>query len=361
MRLRLPSEMALKSITGVIQLPSFWASRTAGNGTSSASNITLGAQNQKVCVVMQASKGATISKVHFFLATVTDGSDVDVRIETVSATDGNPTGTLWAANTNVVITIADTDDNSWKQAALTAGAVVNQGDIFAVVINIQDALGISIQFGGILEYDFGFPYVVSDTGGGFVKRGECLRMLIEFGDGTFQALTYAGMCANAAPTTFNSGSNPDEIGNLITLPIPCRVVGFWAWLSLLANATVLLYDNAGTVLTSLALDSDQVQAASTDANLFGFFPTSVVLTADQSVRLTVRPDTTSNVSLDAALVAAGAHMGAFSFGTGIARTHRTDGGAWTQDALTRHQIGFLVDQLDDGVGTGAGIAHIIGG
>lgn len=344
-------------------IPSFWATDSADNATQSASNITLNAQDEKAAAILQASKSATISVVLFRTSTVTTGSDIDVRIETVSATDGNPTGTLWGTNTNVVVTVADTDDNVWKTATLTAGAVVAQGDLFAVVLHATSAAP-NLLINGLTEFDAGLPYTTSQDAAVWTKRGEVLVMVIKFSDNTYQSIHYFGLAPQANGISFNSGSNPDEIGNKITLPFPCRVVGFWAWCSINENATVLLYDSSSNVLTSRLFDANQTTEG-VDDSIIGFFPDAITLTANTVYRLTFRPETTTNIVLDESRFPDADSMGELPFGANIIRTDRTDAGAWTDTTTMRILMGLLVDQLDDGAGGSSGAyggpSRIIGG
>ena len=63
-------------------------------------NRTSEAANEQAAGVFQAPFTGTIDKVIFATGTVATGGTVDVRLETVSIANGDPTGTLLGTNSN---------------------------------------------------------------------------------------------------------------------------------------------------------------------------------------------------------------------------------------------------------------------
>lgn len=310
------------------------------------------AASEKAAFIVQAPKTGTISKVLFRTGTVTTGATVDVRLETVSTTDGNPTGTLLGTDSNGSQVIADTDDNTVFTTSLTTGPSVTRGDIFAVVI-----VNPSVDFGNmqIVGFQSGsaggaggrhgiFPY--SDLFTTAWTKSTILPVCaFEYSDGTYEEIKGVYPMATVAVTSFNSGSLPDEIGIIFQLPMTVTVYGAWILTGAGANATVKLYDSDGsTVLASYTIDSD-LRGGTSGRCYFVTFSSNVTLTKDTNYRLTLVPDTTTSITLSRFTVNAAAVMDAFPGGQNIYQTERTDAGAWTNTTTERPLMGLLINQL----------------
>ena len=90
--------MAFQTIPGGLAIPV-----PPNSGTSSTTFGTpmlLNAASEEAAGVLYAPKTGTISKIGFLTGTVTTGDTVDARMETVSAANGDPTGTLLGTNSN---------------------------------------------------------------------------------------------------------------------------------------------------------------------------------------------------------------------------------------------------------------------
>src|SRR5688572_2287311 len=100
--------MALQSLHG----GGFFYPRMIGatGAVAPVVSLTLDASGEKIGWVLQAAATGAIDAIWFRTGTVTTGDTVDVRIETVDPSTGLPTGTLWSANTNVSVVIANGDD-----------------------------------------------------------------------------------------------------------------------------------------------------------------------------------------------------------------------------------------------------------
>jgi hypothetical protein len=80
------AEATMRTIEGFFMVPSPWGMPSSG---ATFDYVTLSVSD-KCAYVFRAPKSGTISKVGFRTGTVGTGGTVDVRLETVSATDGNP-------------------------------------------------------------------------------------------------------------------------------------------------------------------------------------------------------------------------------------------------------------------------------
>src|SRR3990172_7441976 len=92
---------------------------------------TVDANTEAGAAIFQISKSGNIKKAYFAVTTLTASGDVEVRLETVSGTNGNPTGTLYHANATVTITVSATGEQT---ATFATAFAVTQGDVVALVV-----------------------------------------------------------------------------------------------------------------------------------------------------------------------------------------------------------------------------------
>jgi hypothetical protein len=322
-----------------------------GAATLTFGNLLIDAADEKAAFIVQAPKTGTISKIGFRTGTVTLGATVDVRLETVDATTGTPSGTLWAANTNALQLILATDDNAWFLPTLIAGASVTKGDVLAVVIanpavsfgtlNVATIISTAI----IAE----FPYNALYTGT-WAKGVAAPVLALEYSDGSYEEILGAFPWSAISETAYNSGSTPDERGLRFNFPFPVQVAGFWAWLVWAEDCTVKLYDyDDSTVLLSLSVDKDnQSNPATKQRNLF-YFSSKVSLLPDKSYILSLLPSTTTNATLNQFSVNTAAIMDGMDGGQNCHLATRTDAGSWTFTTTQRPLMGLIIDAFDNGV------------
>jgi len=323
--------------------------------------LTIDAAGEKVGAVVQATATATIRKVGFRVHTVTSSGDVNVRLETVDAATGLPTGTLLHASADVTVTISST---GWKTADFgsgNGGAVTRGSTIFAVVIQDDAASAPNIQ---ISYYDdetlVAFPYVVSYISSwGKVTTGSP-NIALEFADGTYMVLPTSGVLESSITTAvFSNASTPDHRGLRFKNPFNCRVAGAWIWTDFDGNADIELYDSDGTTVLQTASIDDDVRNF-TDGRVYPiWFDGSEELTIDTFYRVVVAPTTTTSVRYYEIGIDSTAIMDSRQGGQNFHATSKKDAG-WTDDTTAVPTIGLIIDQLDDGAGGGGGVAHLAG-
>jgi hypothetical protein len=344
--------MTLQSTMGGLIVPQIWS---RGGTTAHASHL-LDAADEKLAWIFQAPKTGTIDRLSFRTVAITTGGNVDLRLETVDATTGDPSGTLQATNTNVAVTVADSDDNVWKEGTLTAGASVTKGDLLALVAVAPSGFtGNLASMGNIADYGAGwqFPYMDHQTSGTWAKTGEAACMLVRYSDGTYPPIGTipALSITNGA---FNSGSSPDERGLYFQVPWPCRLSGVIMMSTFAGGGTIKVYDSDGsTVLTSLVRDPDQSATANTGPGRY-LFPTSVNLLANTNYRITLLPASVTDNTLTTITVHDAAMLDALDGGKNFYLTTRENAGAWSQTTTQRPFIHLLLDAFDDATGSGGG-------
>lgn len=318
--------------------------------------ILIDAAGEKAGFVFEVPKTGTISKVGFRTNSVTTAQTLRVSLQTVGATDGHPTGTLYGGST--AGTQASPASNTFYLVTLGTGASATIGDVVAAVIEFDATVG-NLFIDGLATAQAGgagvqFPYTRSYTTVWANESSMIPILAIEYSDGTYEYVGGAYPLATTFNTAFNSGSTPDERALKMNLPFSCRAIGFW-WYGILdlGDCDIVLYQGT-TALETRTLDKDFK-----GNNVQGFyrrrFPGSRVLSINTDYYLSIKPASTSDVTSFEATVNAAAMMDQFELGQKLTFASRTDAGAWTADTLRRPLIGLIIDQLDDGAGGAGGL------
>lgn len=358
--------MALVTLPTPFSLPIFFHNELScsayipNSGTWSVS-ILLDAAGEKAAFITKAPKMGNIAKIHFRTGTVTTATDTDVRVETVDIATGDPSGTLWGTNTNVIVPASSITSNNWIVATLTSPASVNKGDIFAITIAPTGTPNYNI-----LRYDTissNFPYVDHYTTL-WTKSNRLPILILEYSDGYMSTCEVGGALPSRQVRSFNANSTPDEVGNKFFLPFKYRLVGVSYHVEFLnGNPSIRVYVGS-TPYESIPIYPG-VEASTSPYYQTHLLTTPIVVDPNTTIRVTVTTDSTSTAAVETSYISISSHIDAFPFGTSITTTQRTDGGTFTDVNTSREFCTILIDQLDDGSGGGSGggsgLARIIGG
>lgn len=315
------------------------------SGPSFTSNL-INADTKKHAFILQAPKTGNIHKILFRSNTAATADTFDVRVETVDATTGDPSGTLWGTNTNATVNVNAA--GTVFTATLTADAAVTIGDIFAITW-VPTAGSVSVSFCMFNDVLSGFPYTDLYGGASWTKATSAPVVGIEYSDGTYHAMPGTFPFSALNTNTYNSGSTPDERGLKFQLPCPCTVSGFWVDMDNDGDLTVKLYDSDGsTVLQSLAIDKDLRANTNYSVQLYRFAATQALL-ANTYYRLTLVPGASNVTSADFDVPSAAA-LDQIGGGQNFHHTQRTDAGAWTDTTTKRPFMGLIVNGFDDATG-----------
>ena len=347
--------MALQTITGGVVYPGLRPLTQFMTGAAGEFSILLDATGEKAGYIFRAPRTGTIDRLGFRTKVVTTAQTLRVGLEGVDATTGFPNGTQYGGS--VVGTQAAPATDTFYEVTLGTGAAVTLGDYVAIVIQFDATVG-NLNLCG---YDYmggagnlHVPYGTHFTAA-WAKLNPIPAASVRYNDATYAGI---GLLPFRVPlnTTFNSGSTPDEIGNIFTLPGPMRCVGVNFWADLDQPTDIVLYAGDGsTVLTSLSFDPD-IRLGIVTGEFFGYWP-SVLLAKDTSYRLIYKPTTTTpSILVRSVSVVAAGMLDMCPGGTVWHKTSRTNAGAWTQDTLTRMLgLNLIIDQMDDGVGGAGGL------
>lgn len=352
--------MGLQTITGGAYLPNYWITSFAYSFSAMLLQSTTTIRTALIGIV---PKTGTLDTFEFCASFVSSPSDVKFSFQDVDAS-GNPDGTPDQYRVLAGGSLA----NGWVSPGLitsdgTDGGTkraVTAGDVLALVLEWDSTQSGEFWINRMSDGSNGLmpiPYALTHNGSAWTKTVTGYQSLIlKYNDGT-----YAGLSDITAPFTavntrsINTGSTPDEIGLLFSLPAPVRVGGAWVGAAGAATADldIVLYDSDGSsVLASFALDASLWPSPPTTAvQVVRWAP--VNLAASTSYRLVVKPTTANNVSLYTGTVSAAAITGALGGGTWH-RTERTDAGSWTETTTERPFMGLIVTALEEGTGGSAG-------
>lgn len=334
---------------GAAYVPMSWPT-----GQSGASSSTISAAGHQFAVLVQALSAGNIRKIRFRTSTVTTGATVRASIQGISGTTGDPDGTIAnSGNSSATVSVADTDDNTWKTTAdFTTDYTVANGDRFFVVLDFPSTPG-NMQIsrstaGGPNNFNYVDVYATSWT-----KTSSTANVLLEQSDGTFLPCIGIYPMLASSNVNFNSSSNPNQRALRFVYDVPVRLWGVWFWSNNFSgDAEFILYEGGGasdtTPLATTAEQDKDVKHSSSTQPCYFQFATPVDLTAGTVYRLALTPTTTTNVGYTAPNAAvSNASLAALGNGTEWYSSTR-NGGNWTDATDTPAAIFPVVSGADNG-------------
>lgn len=343
--------MALVSAGTTIYYPNPIAS--AFTTIPSPSSQTINTIGYGVACIFQPGIDDTITHVSFRTGSINAGT-LDIRIETVSATTGLPSGTLWATNTSASRVMLASDDNTYFEVALTAGAVVNKEDWVAIVIKAATTSVGSISLGTVGPSTSFGPYHGINTSGTWAVSGTINTAMIIPKFSSAGYIYMDGFCpfdGTGAARTFNNTSTPDVRGNKITVPYKCRVSGCHILADFDGDAAIKMFASDGaTLLASVSVDAE-IRASANAERINIKFDTAVDLDAGAVVYLVVEPSTATNISLYDLSFERSDLKGVYcANAVSVSAKDPTSSSDYTERALEINMIGLLISHIDDGSG-----------
>lgn len=344
--------MALVQLPQKIMYPD---SALCANGAPAFTNANINTIGYGVGFIFTVDVNDTITKIGFRTGSINAGT-LQVRVETVSATTGLNTGTLWGTNTNGTVAVVAADDNKWFEVTLTSPATVSIGDTVAVIVQ-ADTSSIGSMSSGSGQFNssgISFPTSILNNTGAWAIVQRWASISVCYGTSGYIPIN-GGMCFPASAYTsrvFNNTSTPDVYGNTITMPFSCTVSGCWVTADIDGDAVFKLYDTDGvSVLTSVSIDAD-IGATSNPTRTFLTFDSSVNLLAGNTYFLGIEPSTATSIttyectfnSSDIKKMIIDSSMETCS------AKDPSGTGDWTVDSASWSIMGLIISHIDDGSG-----------
>ena len=353
--------MALTDIGADLRLPCYSDAPISNNST------TLDADGEKAAYILQTKAALTLRKVGFYVSAWTQCTNgLTVRVETVDAATGDPSGTLWNSPTNTTYQDIAVGAVGYYEVTLAADAVIAAGTVFAIVIQFKTfATGnsLAVQLSATTGQSARFPYADAYAAAAWAKSAQTPLVYLE--DSAAAVVRLPGVWpphpSSSSSSAIGNDHSPDEYALLFRLPWAVRCSGFWASLDLDDDVTMkllscpnqadLTVQTGESTLATLTLDKD-LRGALTAGGHEYFWTTPVELAANTWYRLSWAPTSATHTTCYQRAVYAAAQMAALDFGVNMYECSRTDAGAWTLTPTRRPLFGLLVDQLDLAAGGG---------
>lgn len=316
----------------------------AGIVTGTNTAVTIDAAGEKAAFIFQAPQTGSITGCMIRLNAVTTGGNFDFRLETVSGTDGNPTGILAGTNTNVTVAMSVAGA---YEGTFTSPYSATRGELLAVVIVCGSPGAVQVM-SGRSSPSANFPYTSHyTTSWAKSSNNNVLCLAIEY-SGVYVKLGWSS-CSSTVTVNVNTGSVIDEYANRINFPFACRFVGFHSIMT--AGATgrdyqFTLYSSGGSNLASISPDPDIIQSIAAIRAVTYFVSTPVDLAANTDYYVALKPLTAGNITIVYQEYSTDYLKEATDFGEYFMYATRADSGAWSTNNGRILEVYPLISGID---------------
>lgn len=343
--------MTIISLDSTLYSPPF-PDAPAGTPTISTTQIAMGSSTGEVAYILQAPKTGDIDRITFRTSTVTTGSTIEIRLETVDDSTGYPSGTLVDTNSNITQVINSADDNVLFEVTLTGAATVTQGQKVAVRFKNSSGSPV-IYFGGFADWSaFTTPQILESTNSGtsWTQQANYSPIVaFRYSDATYPEINGVVPLNTVSTTNISSSTTPDEVGNLFTPTQAYRVVGYWAWQDLDGAGEIKMYDASGVVANSTVSLAGTYPLSGAGDFVKYFLETPITLTPNTDYGIVLKKtDTTTSLyySCDVSDVKYMTAMPSGGKFTQITAKDPTDLGDFTETTTAMVFMGLIIDAID---------------
>jgi hypothetical protein len=302
-----------------------------------------------------------IARIHFRTVTITTNELLKVSLQDLDAS-GDPDGTpdQYRTITPIVnrglrtglITSDGTDTGTLR--------TVSNGEQIAIVIEFDGNTGnllITTVHSSAFNFGNAYPDAFTAAWAKTANTNQAMTVAIEFADGGFAQtpglIPFVGHTGDSdsplTPVTFNSGSTPDERGNVWTPDFSGTASALWAYVDYDNPCDLVLYDSSSNVLATAACPAAAVRQTTTDGLLV--LPiTPVTVTAGSLYRVAIKPGA-SNVIVVRWSAFSNAALGAW-YGTNYYSTSRVNAGSWTDVDTDVMYCGPVMSAISTSTGGG---------
>jgi hypothetical protein len=351
----------------LVSLPSpiYWPGLSSTRSTPTLGTaVTLDAAGEYVSYVFCAREDMTVSHVGFRAGVVAGSPTCTVGIEAPDSS-GFPAGSAGFGSTNA--TTATISSNTWVLTALGGSATITKGQVFCVKIAYASGTSVIVQHTALsAPCAIALPYSVVNTGSPTrtVMEQNIANIALGSDSTTFYQVPGAFPISAISGNTFNN-TNAAKRGLRFTPPMRCRVIGLrWYGTTSFGDFNAAIYDDTtGSAVevsnSSTAFDGEYSAVANSGNNII-FFDNAVTCSAGTTYRAAIEPTSATNVNLSTITLPSASYRGASPAGATAHYTTFVTGG-WTDTATDQLPLmDIVIDQVDDGTGTG-GVVGVIGG
>lgn len=232
----------------------------------SAVTLQLNADTEYFFPVFYCGEAFTADKFEFYASTVTAAGNVDVRLYTVN-TDGSPnTGVGSTSTVNITTT------GRWEATGLNAS--LSAGTLYGIRVIPQAGVDVTLHVAiGTAQTSAPLGYADNTSGSVVAKGVGSSGMTIGIGDSSNYRKVHpawVGVGTSGSTTQNISSTGTPFLGNKITFPAPCRIVGLVAEMAsgtagelraILANAAGTAHRTSFTANTAAETSSSNVTVA----------------------------------------------------------------------------------------------------
>lgn len=319
-----------------------------GGYNAGYNTFAIDASGEKVAGIFTVPKTGNITKVGFRTGTVTTPQTLRASLQTVDAATGAPTGTAYGGS--AAGTQTSPAANTFYMVTLGTQASATKGDIVAIVVEFDSTVGNLQIAGGVDWLDSGYPYCSHFTAS-WAKQVRVPVMTFEYDDGSYENARLVPFSTYAVSTTFHVNTTPDERALRFSMPFSCRIVGMAAFVDHDGDAEFVLYEGM-TQKAIATCDKDITSSVSAARRHSRLFDAPHIYIPNTECFLSVKPTTTTSVTLLEITVPSAAAMDSLDGGQAFHHATRTDAGSWSKVTTQRPLIAMIIDQLDDGFGKG---------
>ncbi len=252
--------------------------------------------------------------------------------------------------------------NLWHSHTPDSGTMtISNGDFIAFCTQMTARGGtdsVATQCGSIPNA-LPRPAVTRFLSGAYGSINQVPNALIVFSDG-HRGWFYGGAVFATANTsrTWNSGSSPNEYGNVFQMPFPVKIHGIEAAANVQGDTDFVLYSNPlGTPVAEKTVSVDlNTIGASIDLYSQYFFASPYSVTANQPIAAIMKPTTATSVASAFKTYNSAADQITEMCGTNGYAVSRSSGAFAAQNSnLDRYSIGILVGAFDAGGAAGRAV------
>lgn len=345
--------MALVTFSGGIFFPSFPSE--INSAAPAFGSMLVDALTEGCAAIIMAPSTGYVESIGINVGSIGLAGTVTVSLETVSLTDGNPTGTLYATGASGFLSLEVADSQSWKNVSMGTQSLIHQGSFISVVVrNTAVYAGTGLfNFRRFSSSQYEFPYTDLFTGS-WTKSPISPIVSLQYLNSSYVSTKGAWAIEDLVGRSLGTESHN---ALKFTNPFPCRAIGAWVQADIDAECNIRLYANdASTILTKVVMDNNVRQSTVEGINIVTFAQ-AVTLLAATSYRLsysgTFGTSVVRNFVVNTAALL-NTFEGGMNYHLSTANLAPTGESSWADLTNQRPWMGLIYDQFDDGVSAGGG-------